>query len=189
MERFKVIVIGGSAGSFQVVTRILAALPANFNIPVVLCLHRLKHIRSGFEEVLNKKSTLKVIEPEDKTKLQKGYVYLAPANYHLYAEINGTLSLSTEESVSFSRPSIDLTFDTFSYVYKNKMLGIILSGANRDGLNGCILAKARGTTLIAQSLEEAEIQTMPESIIQQQLPTYILKTEDIIKKIIALNKL
>lgn len=189
MEQFKVIVIGGSAGSFQVVTRILAALPSNFNIPVVLCLHRLKHIRSGFEEVLNKKSTLKVIEPEDKTKLQKGNVYLAPANYHLYAEINGTLSLSTEEAVSFSRPSIDLTFDTFSYVYKNKMLGIILSGANRDGLNGCILAKHRGSTLIAQSLEEAEIQTMPEAIIQHQLPSYILKTEDIIKKIIALNKL
>lgn len=187
MENIKVIVIGGSAGSFQVVTRILSALPPYFPIPIVLCLHRLKHVRSGFEEVLSKKSTIKVIEPEDKTKLQKGHVYLAPANYHMYAEINGTISLSTEEAVSFSRPSIDLTFDTFSYVYRNKMLGIILSGANRDGLNGCILAHARGTTIIAQSLEEAQIQTMPEAIISNKLHSFTLKTDDIIKKIIALG--
>ncbi len=187
MENFKIIVIGGSAGSFQVVTKILAALPKTFDIPIVLCLHRLKHVRSGFEEVLNKKSTLKVVEPEDKTKIQKGFVYLAPSNYHLYAEINGSLSLSTEEAVSFSRPSIDLTFDTFSYAYRNKMLGIILSGANRDGLNGCIMAKSRGATLIAQSLDEAQISTMPESIINQNLCSFILKSDDIIKKMIALT--
>ncbi len=187
MEGIKVIVIGGSAGSFQVITKILSSMPVHFPIPIVLCLHRLKHVRSGFEEVLSKKSTLKVVEPEDKTKLLKGHVYLAPSNYHLYAEINGTVSLSTEESVSYSRPSIDLTFDTFSYVYRQKMLGIILSGANRDGLNGCILAKSRGTPLIAQSLEEAQIQTMPESIISNNLHSFILKTDDIIKKMIALG--
>ena len=84
MNDYKAIMIGGSAGSFQVVSRIIAALPANYPLPILMCLHRLKHIRSGFVEALSIKSNLPIIEPHDKEPLKPGRIYLAPANYHMY---------------------------------------------------------------------------------------------------------
>ena len=108
--RYKVVVIGGSAGSFQVVVRILHALPTSFALPVILCLHRLKHVRSGFDEALSLRSSIPVQEPNDKETIRPGIAYLAPANYHLYVELGNRFSLSTEEVVNHSRPSIDLSF-------------------------------------------------------------------------------
>jgi len=107
---YKAIIIGGSAGSFQVITKILANLPSGFDIPIFLCLHRLKHVRTGFEEALSIKSTLPIIEPYDKQHIRPGKIYLAPANYHMYMELGNTFSLSTEPPVNHSRPSIDLSF-------------------------------------------------------------------------------
>ena len=91
----KLIIIGGSAGSFQVITKILASLPKDFPVPVVLALHRLKHVRHGFVEALSIKSKMSVYEPYDKDKIKSGNIYLAPANYHLYIELAGTFALST----------------------------------------------------------------------------------------------
>ena len=108
--RYKAVVIGGSAGSFQVVVRILQSLPTSFALPVILCLHRLKHVRSGFDEALSLRSSIPVIEPNDKETIRSGIAYLAPSNYHLYVELGNRFSLSTEEVVNHSRPSIDLTF-------------------------------------------------------------------------------
>src|SRR6478609_910704 len=130
MEEIKLIVIGGSAGSFQVISKILSGLRNDFNLPIFLCLHRLKNINTGFEEALNIKSSLKVHEPYDKESIKPNKIYLAPANYHMLAEVGNSIALSTDEDYNYSRPSIDLTFDSFSYLYKNKMLAIILSGAN-----------------------------------------------------------
>ena len=87
--KYKAVIIGGSAGSFQVVTKILSSLPNNFDLPLFLCLHRLKHVRSGFVEALSLKSNLKIIEPFDKDSIKKGLVYLAPSNYHM--NISGVL--------------------------------------------------------------------------------------------------
>ena len=127
MTNYKAIVIGGSAGSFQVVTKILSSLPQTFGLPIFLSLHRLKHVRSGFLEALSIKSNLPIIEPIDKEQIKPGRAYLAPANYHMMAEIGNSISLSTDILHHFSRPSIDLTFDSFSYIYKQKMLSIIYS--------------------------------------------------------------
>src|SRR3954466_1607466 len=130
---FRAVVIGGSAGSFQGIVKILAAIPSDFPLPVIMALHRLKHVRHGFVEALSLKSTLPVVEPEDKESIRKGTVYLAPANYHLSIELGNSFSLSTEDMVNSSRPSIDITLNSAAYVYRNKLVGILLSGANRDG--------------------------------------------------------
>jgi len=176
----KLILIGGSAGSFQIVTRILTSLPKNFKYPVFLCLHRLKHVRTGFIEALTIKSNLTIVEPEDKSHIKQGFVYLAPANYHMYLDLGNNISLSTEPSVNHSRPSIDLTFFSAAYNYKQKVVAVILSGANRDGAKGIIDIKNEGGTTIAQNLEECQVKTMPDAAIKTGKIDYIMNSEQII---------
>jgi two-component system, chemotaxis family, protein-glutamate methylesterase/glutaminase len=188
VAKFKVLVIGGSAGSFSVITDILEGLPKNLNVAVILCLHRLKDIRHGFVEALETTSKKQISEPHDKETLKTGCIYLAPSNYHLGCELNSKFALSTEEQINFSRPSIDLTFESFSYTFKEKMIGIILSGANKDGAKGIAIAKKRGATTLVQDPIEAQIKTMPEASIKLAKHDYILDTKKIILKINSLLK-
>ena len=188
MQDFKAIVIGGSAGSFQVVVKILQSLPKDFNYPVLLCLHRLKHVRSGFVEALSLRSNIPVIEPYDKTHIKPGTGYLAPANYHLYVESANQISLSTEEPVNHSRPSIDLTFMSAAQVYRNKLVGIILSGANRDGALGMKKIAELGGTTIVQDPQECEVQTMTAGTLNVTEVTHVYKTEQIIQFLKNISK-
>jgi two-component system chemotaxis response regulator CheB len=178
-NRFKAVVIGGSAGSFQGITRILAGLPEDFPLPVVLCLHRLKHVRNGFIEALSIKSIKPVVEPYDKESIKKGKVYLAPANYHLSIELGHTFGLSTEEMINNSRPSIDITMETAAYVYKEKLIGILLSGANKDGAYGMQCIKNKGGLTMIQDPAECMIDTMPSAASSATTIDYILDIKDI----------
>lgn len=187
-NQYKAIVIGGSAGSFQGIMKILANLPANFELPVIMCLHRLKHVRNGFMEALSLKSIIPVEEPHDKETIKKGKVYLAPANYHLSFELGNTFSLSTEDMVNNSRPSIDITLETAAYVYKNRVIGILLSGANRDGAMGMKKIKDRGGLTIVQEPSECMIDTMPTSAMKITEIDYVLKIDQIIDFIKELDK-
>ncbi len=164
---YKIIIIGGSAGSFQVVNQILSKLPREFKIPIILVLHRLKHVRHGFVEALSQKSSVPVIEPEDKTIIKPGNVYLAPANYHLFIELNGRFALSTGEPVNHSRPAIDLSFQTAAYCFREKVAGVILSGANKDGAEGLKVIKRMGGLTIVQDPKEALIPVMPQAAIDK----------------------
>jgi two-component system chemotaxis response regulator CheB len=180
-EKYKAVVIGGSAGSFQVITKILAELDPAFELPIILCLHRLKHIRHGFVEALSIKSKKPIVEPEDKESIKRGMVYLAPSNYHLSVELGNKFSLSTEEMVNNSRPAIDITIDTASYAYKDKIVGIILSGANKDGAWGMKRLKDRGGYAIVQDPKECTIDTMTTGTLNITKVDQVLKTEEIIK--------
>lgn len=160
---YKAVVIGGSAGSFQVITKILQSLPANFPLPILLSLHRLKHVRSGFVEALNLKSSIQVIEPNDKDQIKRGFAYLAPANYHMFVELGNRIALSTEAPVNHSRPSIDLSFVTAASVYRHNLIGIILSGANKDGAMGLKKVKENGGLTIVQDLDECQVKTMVDA--------------------------
>ena len=187
-NRYKAIVIGGSAGSFQGITRILSSLPEDFTLPIIMCLHRLKHVRNGFTEALSIKSIKPVTEPCDKESIKKGNVYLAPANYHLCVELGNSFSLSTEEMVNNSRPSIDITLETAAYSYRDKLIGILLSGANRDGALGMKKIKDRGGLTIVQEPAECMIDTMPSAALQMTEIDYTLKVEEIIAFLIDLDK-
>lgn len=178
---YKAVIIGGSAGSFQVITQILASIPKNFNIPIFLCLHRLKHVRTGFVEALSIKSVLPVIEPYDKEHIRSGKIYLAPANYHMYIELGNSFALSTEEPVNHSRPSIDLSFFSAAYTYKNKLIGIILSGANKDGALGLKRVKDLGGLAIVQDPEECQVKTMTTASLNVTKVDHIFNTNEIIK--------
>lgn len=178
---YKALIIGGSAGSFQVITKILSSLPSNFHLPVLLCLHRLKHVRSGFVEALSIKASIPVIEPFDKDQIKPGKAYLAPANYHMFVELGNRIALSTEEPVNHSRPSIDLSFVTAAQVYREKLIGIILSGANKDGAYGLKKIKDYGGLTIVQDPDECQVKTMTESSLRLTKVDHIYKTNEIIR--------
>jgi two-component system, chemotaxis family, protein-glutamate methylesterase/glutaminase len=174
------ILIGGSAGSFQVVISILSLLPKNFPLPVILCLHRLKSIRSGFVEALSFKSAIPVIEPYDKEFIRPGLAYIAPANYHLYIEDDFSFALSTEDPVNHSRPSIDVTFKSAALAYGPGLTGIVLSGANSDGAEGLYEIKTAGGTTIIQDPNESEVNIMPLSCLEKNCIDNIFTTKQII---------
>ena len=188
-KNFKAIVVGGSAGSFQGITKILAQLPADFPLPIILCLHRLKHVRNGFIEALSIKSIKDVIEPFDKESIKRGKVYLAPANYHLSIELGNYFSLSTEEMVNNSRPSIDITLETAAYTYKNKLIGILLSGANKDGAFGMKKIKDSGGYTVVQDPAECMIDTMPKAAINITEIDHTLSVDKIIELLIEIHNL
>lgn len=186
--KYRAVVIGGSAGSFQAVNKILAELPKEFPLPVFMCLHRLRHVRNGFVEALSIKSSKPVVEPYDKESVKRGQVYLAPANYHMSLELGNSIALSTEEMVNNSRPAIDYTFETAAYVYRDRLVGILLSGANKDGAYGMMRIKQKGGLTIVQDPDESPISTMPNAAIAQTKVDMILKVDEIIEFLLELDQ-
>jgi len=184
----KIVIIGGSAGSFNVVKKILSSIPQTFPLPIILCLHRLKDVRNGFCESLNFGSKIPVIEPFDKDPIKQGYAYLAPSNYHLLIEPGRNIALSTESDVNYSRPSLDLTFETAGYSYRKKMVGIILSGTNSDGAKGLFNAYGNGAYTIIQDPENAQFSTMPNEALKYFTPHKVLTDDGIIEFINSLNR-
>jgi two-component system chemotaxis response regulator CheB len=185
---YKAVVIGGSAGSFQGMVKILAQLPKGFPLPIIMALHRLKHVRHGFVEALSLKSVVPVTEPYDKEHIKKGCIYLAPANYHMSVELGHYFALSTEEMVNNSRPAIDITLSTCAYVYKDKLIGILLSGANRDGALGMKHIKDRGGLTIVQDPAECMIETMPKAALAVTQIDHVLKVDQIVEFFKELDK-
>jgi two-component system chemotaxis response regulator CheB len=185
---YKAVVIGGSAGSFQGVVKILSQLPKGFPLPIIMCLHRLKHVRHGFVEALSIKSVVQVTEPYDKESIKRGGVYLAPANYHMSVELGHYFALSTEEMVNNSRPAIDITLGTCAYVYKEKLVGILLSGANRDGAQGMKSIKEKGGLTIVQEPSECMIETMPKAALAVTKIDYVMKVDQIVSFLHELDK-
>lgn len=181
MDKYKYIVIGGSAGSFQLVSKILEALPVGYPYSIFLTLHRLKHIRTGFVEALAIKSNIKIEEPKDKDAFYPGKAYLAPANYHMLIEPGNNFALSIDEPVNHTRPSIDLTFKSAAYVLKDKLIGILLSGANRDGAIGLKEVQDHGGLTIVQNLDEAQVRTMPEAGLKMAQNSKVMTTDQIIE--------
>ncbi|MBX3102858.1 MAG: chemotaxis protein CheB [Bacteroidetes bacterium] len=175
------VVIGGSAGSFPIVNRILEGIRPQYRMPVILCLHRLRDKREGFKEALEIKSKLPVNEPNDKSLALPGHAYVAPANYHLLMEDATHFALATTELVQYSRPSIDVLFESAADVCGQHLIAVLLSGANRDGATGMRHIKRKGGLLIVQDPQECSMRTMPEAALQATEVDYVLKTEDIIR--------
>ena len=184
---FSLIVIGGSAGSFTVMSKILAQISPTFKIPFVLSLHRLKHVRSGLIEGLSIKSVLRLVEPHDKEKIGQNCVYIAPSNYHLFVEIDGTFSLSVEETLNHSRPAIDHTLSSAGFAFREKTLGILLTGANKDGAQGMKDIHDRKGYTIVQDPATSDIDTMPKSALKLFTPDKIMSPTEIINFLNSLH--
>lgn len=180
-EKYQALVIGGSAGSFPLVNRILECLQPDYRLPVILCLHRLKDKREGFKEALQIKSRIPVSEPDDKTVIVPGHAYVAPANYHLLIEKPDLFALSTTELVQYSRPSIDVLFESAADIYRDRLIAVVVSGANKDGANGIRRIKSKGGLCIVQDPAESSMSTMPEAAIKAAAIDHIVKMDELIE--------
>lgn len=173
------VVIGGSAGSLKIILYILSHLKKGFSIPIIIVLHRKNDSESTLTDVINNSTHLKVKEAEDKEQISPGMVYVAPANYHLLIEKEHIFSLDVSEKVNFSRPSIDVTFQTAAEAYGDGLIAIILSGANDDGTDGFKAVRKKKGITIAQDPKTASMYVMPQSAINHGLADHIFSANEI----------
>jgi two-component system chemotaxis response regulator CheB len=185
----ELVVIGGSAGSLPILLRIIKQLPADFSVPIVIVVHRQRNVLSEFTTILTSAfKNRKIVEPDDKISIDKGSIYVAPQNYHLLVEKDFTFSLDYSEPVKFSRPSIDVTFESAASVYKSNLIAILLSGANNDGAAGLVSVVQNGGSIIAQDPETAEFPAMPASAIASASGIVILTPDEIAAYLTNIDK-
>lgn len=177
--QYKIIVIGTSAGGMEALKNILPLLPPAFPVPVVVVQHVSSQSDGFMIKYFNSISSVRVKEAEEKETLNPGTVYFAPPNYHLLIEDDYTLSLSVEQKVNYSRPSIDVLFDSAVYAFGDSIVGVILTGANNDGAKGLARIKKAGGYVIVQSPETSYSDSMPRAAIAATNPDLIIPLEKI----------
>jgi len=178
-EKYKAIVAGVSAGGLSALSGILKGLPSDYPVPIIVVQHRAKDQKDLLEEVLQGKCEIRIKQADEKEKIETGFVYTAPPDYHLLIENDKTFSLSSDEPVHFSRPSIDVLFETAATVFGDTLIGIILTGANNDGAAGIVAIKKNGGLTIAQDPAEAQFPFMPEAAIQTKAVQHVLTLSEI----------
>jgi two-component system chemotaxis response regulator CheB len=177
--RYQAIVMGASAGGSKAILPILQCLPENFACPVVIAQH-LHPLQEGPALMYRAQGcTIPLREAEEKEAVRGGLVYFAPPNYHLLIEDDHTFSLSIDSRVNYSRPAIDVLFESAADAYGAALIGVVLSGANNDGAAGLHYIKQHGGLTIAQSPETAEVPYMPKSAIEAAQPDHVLSPQDI----------
>jgi two-component system chemotaxis response regulator CheB len=186
--RYEAIVIGVSSGGMNAMKVMFSLLPKDFNIPVIIVQHMGANSDSHWIKLLNNNSNLPVKEADEKEKIENGIVYIAPPNYHLLIENDRTFSLAVDERVNYSRPSIDVLFESAAEAYAGQLIGVILTGSNHDGTNGIKRVKECGGMAIIQDPETAESAYMPKSAIAAIKPDYVLSLEAITELLIELDK-
>jgi two-component system chemotaxis response regulator CheB len=179
MRRAKLLVIGGSAGSLQVILGAVSAIRPDFPLPVLIVLHRNSVFESNLEELLASRTRALIKEVEEKEVIVPGVIYLAPPDYHVLIEEDQTFSLDYSERVNFSRPSIDVTFRCASDVYGADVVCLLLSGGNADGVEGLEYVKGRGGVVVVQDPATADVPYMPQHAVNQVAVDFIVPAEDL----------
>ncbi|PWE41254.1 chemotaxis protein CheB [Pseudomonas prosekii] len=183
------IVIGASAGGVEALLNILSPLRPGFVLPIIVVLHLPEERRSHLAEVFSRRVSLPVLEAYDKTPVEAGTLYFAGPGYHLSVEQDRSFSLSLEDRVHHSRPSIDYLFESAADVYGPALAGVLLTGANRDGASGLAQVKVRGGLTVVQDPEEAQVATMPRAALALHQPDYILPIHGIGRLIVELEQI
>lgn len=183
---YSVVVMGTSWGGLSAMTKFLAGLPKTFPIPIVVVQHRGKDSEQLLVQLLQDATDLHVCEIEDKDLLCPGTVHVAPANYHLLLE-SEYASLTIEEPVRFSRPSIDVTFTSAGDTYGTAAIGVVLTGANEDGARGLAHIVKRGGRALVQDPKTAEIPTMPQAAIKAVPTAEIVPLSKLASRLIELS--
>ena len=178
--------MGASWGGLHALETILSALPSGFRTPIVIAQHRSVDSGSGaLSRMLAVRSGLDVCEAGDKDRIEPGWVYVAPPDYHLLVEPEG-FALSTEDLVQYSRPSIDVLFDSAADVYADELAAVVLTGANADGAYGLERVKRRGGVTIVQDPATAEKREMPEAAIATGAADHVVALDRIASKLMEL---
>ncbi len=176
---FDCIVIGGSAGAFECIRKIIEVLPDEISIPIVISQHLNKDTDYFFVEMYKKLTKNRIVLVDNMAEIKANTIYIAPANYHLLVENRELLVLSSDEKVNYSRPSIDVLFESAARVFQDRLLSILLTGANNDGANGSLTVKKYNGCTIAQNPKEAQFPEMPESAINNNSIDNILSINKI----------
>jgi two-component system chemotaxis response regulator CheB len=176
---FELIAIGTSVGGLHALISLLGELPSTFPLPIVVAQHRSQDSKSGLAELLQGHTPLTVVEADDKVPLEPAHVYLAPADYHLLIEEDRTLALSTEAPVHFARPSIDVLFESAADVYRDSLVGVVLTGASGDGARGAQRIKQHGGRLIVQDPATAESRVLPDAVLAAAQPDDVVPLDRI----------
>jgi two-component system chemotaxis response regulator CheB len=157
------VVIGVSAGAIEALSVLLPALPPDYPLPVLIVVHVPRDRSSALAELFRTRCPLEVKEAEDKEPIRPGVIYFAPPDYHLLVEPDRRLSLSSDEPVLFSRPSIDVLFESAADVYGETLLGVVLTGANSDGAHGLRAICDAGGSAWVQDPTTAHSALMPQA--------------------------
>lgn len=179
METCEAFIIGGSAGSLDVLLKVLPALSAALSFPIIIVLHRKPGKDKLLTDLFSSRARVEVKDIEEKDEILPGTIFLAPSDYHLLIEENKTFSLDASDKINYSRPSIDVTFESASLVYKEKLFCLLLSGSNADGTDGLLEVKSRGGKVLIQDPLTATSSYMPEHARQNLVVDYTLKPEEI----------
>jgi len=169
----RLIVVGASAGGLQALLRLFGGLPASYRLPIAVVLHLPDDRTSRLAELFQARLALRVREAEDKAAILPGTLYFAPPGYHLQVEDDFTFSLSRDEPVQFSRPSIDVLFDSAADALGAQVCGILLTGANHDGASGLHTLARHGGVTVVQCPGSAEVSTMPAAALELFDPDFV----------------
>lgn len=181
------VVIGSSSGGVEALLALLPALPRSMRAAVLIVLHVPREGPGLLVEVFQHKCALPVMEAEDNVPIAPGTVYFAPPDYHLLVEDGPALALSTEAPVNFSRPSVDVLFESAAHAYGSRLLGIVLTGASHDGAAGLAAVHARGGLTMVQLPADAQSASMPVAAMERIQPDFVLTLEDIAKALKTLG--
>jgi two-component system, chemotaxis family, protein-glutamate methylesterase/glutaminase len=177
--RIEAIVIGASAGGVEALGLILPSLPVKFRPSLLIVLHLPRERPSLLVEIYEKRCALPIREADDKEPIEPGTVYFAPPDYHMLVERNRQIALSTDEPVHFSRPSVDVLFESAADVYGNRLLGVILTGANDDGAAGLHAIHRAGGVTVVQQPNSTKVPLMVVSALQRNPADFVLSLPEI----------
>lgn len=175
----RLILIGASAGGVPAIHRIIPELPSDFQTPLVVLLHLPPTAKVDFEVSYARNTKLKISEIEDKMPIENGTVYFAPPAYHTLVEKEFFFSLSLDEPVHFSRPSIDVLFQSAADALADEVVGVLLTGANEDGAQGLKSIQEAGGIAIVENPETAEVPTMPKAALKLLKPDHLVSVPDL----------
>ena len=185
--RITAVVIGASAGGVEALSVLLPALSPGTTAAVMVVLHLPRERRSLLVEIFRAKCALPVHEAQDKAPVMEGTIYFAPPDYHLLVDDGPQMALSVDEPVHYSRPSIDVLFESAADVFGEKLLGIVLTGGNADGSAGLAAIGAAGGITAVQDPATAQVPLMPDSAIAAAAPDHVLPLSGIATLLRALG--
>jgi two-component system, chemotaxis family, protein-glutamate methylesterase/glutaminase len=173
------VVIGASAGGVEVLSVLLPAIPARCRVSFLVVVHIPRERPSLLAELFGARCASPVTEAEDKEPVQPGTVYFAPPDYHMLVDQGPSVALSRDEPVHFSRPSIDVLFDSAADIYGERLMGVILTGANQDGAEGLAAVRRAGGRTVVQEPGSAAVPSLPEAALQKGSVDAVLSIEQL----------
>lgn len=176
----KAVAFGGSAGSVVLIFQLLKKLREDFPYPIFMVIHRLSEQKSEMANLFQSQTKIKVVEPLGSTKIAENTIYLAAPGKHMYIENESTINIDNSPLIQFSKPSIDVLFFSASEIFKEKLIGIIVTGTNKDGAIGMSRIKENGGITIVQDPKEAQMARMPLAALEYSEVDYILGAQAII---------